>query len=189
MIAVSYTSRNMQNDLQFRFNPRKAIEAILWVATRRPEGVDYYKILKTLLDADVYHLNTYGRILTGDQYVAMAHGPVPDYAYQIIKGELLAVHDLGEIPFSVGDKSMVCPKRPPEMDQLSESDVEALEHGWMRCKDLSFNELHALYADHPAYKKVWEHKSTGSDLINIADFLEDKTSLEELKELAPRLQI
>ncbi|MEK7221817.1 MAG: Panacea domain-containing protein, partial [Nitrospirota bacterium] len=60
----------------FRFDPDKAIQAILFVA-RSITGATFHQISKIIYFADKDHLQKYGRLICGDSYVAMKHGPVP----------------------------------------------------------------------------------------------------------------
>ncbi len=183
----------MPNELPFRLNRKKTHEVVLWVASKHEGGMDYYRVLKTILDADVYHLNEYGRPVTGDEYVAMRYGPVPDFAYQLVKLDPLAIESVGEVALerlSHGHKDfLIKATRAPDLKLLSESDIEALERSWGRCKDKTFDQLHAMYADHVAYKKVWANKTTDADVMNMADFVEDDSLREELKEVASRIQV
>jgi hypothetical protein len=52
--------------LQFKPDPQKALEAILYVATKA--GTDKYGTLKILYVADKLHLRRYGRFIAGDIY-------------------------------------------------------------------------------------------------------------------------
>jgi len=65
------------------FDPDKAIEAIIYVASR--VGGDLYTTLKLLYLADKLHLHRYGRFVFGDEHYALPHGPVPQGAYDLIK--------------------------------------------------------------------------------------------------------
>src|SRR5690606_9928660 len=91
--------RRMQT-IRFRTNPEKALEVILWFASKR-EGIDFHSILKLLFFADKYHLNGYGRPIVGDQYKALPYGPVAQTTYDILKREPLVLEELGleELPF------------------------------------------------------------------------------------------
>src|SRR5437899_249948 len=68
----------------FRFDPEKALQAILFVAHRIPEA-SFHQISKIIYFADKAHLQKYGRLICGDSYVAMKHGPVPSAIYDILK--------------------------------------------------------------------------------------------------------
>ncbi|MEO6666974.1 MAG: Panacea domain-containing protein, partial [Nitrospiria bacterium] len=68
----------------FRFDPEKALQAILFVARMLP-GATFHQISKIIYFADKAHLQKYGRLICGDTYVAMKHGPVPSGIYDILK--------------------------------------------------------------------------------------------------------
>ncbi|WP_255566960.1 MULTISPECIES: Panacea domain-containing protein [unclassified Photorhabdus] len=70
--------------LSARFDSEKAIESILYVASTAPIS-DIYHVGKILYFADRLHLERYGRLITGDNHLAMKDGPVAENAYDIIK--------------------------------------------------------------------------------------------------------
>jgi hypothetical protein len=55
--------------IQFNMNTQKAIESVLWIIHNGESNM--YNIWKILFSAEKYHLNKYGRPITGDKYVAM----------------------------------------------------------------------------------------------------------------------
>ena len=63
---------------------RKLIELVVYL-TGRLRGPTFHSISKMLYFADKLHLSKYGRLISGDNYVAMAHGPVPSAVYNIMK--------------------------------------------------------------------------------------------------------
>lgn len=177
-----------QDRILFKFNGKKAIEGILWLAYRDSGNVDIYKIVKAFFFADLYHLNKYGRPIAGDHYVAMKYGPVPSDTYNIISRDRLTIGEYPEEFFELKG-NVVVGKRAPNLDLLSESDIEALEVGWDKVKSLNFQEVLRLAHDHPAYKKTWEHRRTDSDNINFSDLIEDKTKVDFLRDIANSLAI
>lgn len=177
-----------QDRILFKFNGKKAIEGILWLSQRRPGKVDIYKIVKAFFFGDLYHLNTYGRPIAGDHYVAMKYGPVPSETYNIIRRDSLTIGEYPEEFFELRGK-IVVGKREPNLDLLSESDIEALQVGWDKVKDLSFEDVLALAHDHPAYKKTWDHRRTDSDNINFSDLIEDKEKAAHLRDIAQHVAI
>jgi len=60
--------------LNIRFDSEKALEAILYVASKAPIP-DIYHVGKILYYADRFHLEAFGRLITGDQYNAMKVWP------------------------------------------------------------------------------------------------------------------
>jgi hypothetical protein len=131
--------------LKFKANPRKIIESITWIATRLPEN-SQYSILKTLFYADKFHLQKYGRPVTGDTYIKMTYGPVASLAYDIIKRNnnlpkkiLVAADDA----FDKGEGKYppLVAKRAPDMDWFSGSDIECLEAAVEHCSNMDFDDL------------------------------------------------
>ncbi len=73
-----------KHPVRFSLNKEKCIEAIDFVATQWP-GITQYFICKTFYFADKQHFVDWGRPISGDFYVAMAHGPVPSRIYELLK--------------------------------------------------------------------------------------------------------
>ena len=105
-----------------------------------------HKLCKILYFADRQHLSQYGRSITGDVYIAMQFGPVPscvDDILKAIRGDSFFsdyVSDLkNKIVFE--NRYIVKALAQPDMDELSESDVECLDYAIGICKNKSFQEL------------------------------------------------
>ncbi|MCW7083120.1 Panacea domain-containing protein [Escherichia coli] len=90
--------------LNVRFDSEKALEAILYVASKAPIP-DIYHVGKILYYADRFHLESFGRLITGDHYNAMKDGPVASNTYDIIK--LLVEMD---VTFLMVVMSILCEK-------------------------------------------------------------------------------
>ena len=181
----------MPNTIHFKLNQKKALEVILWIANRnKKRTVDLYQLVKTILYADIYHLNKYGRTLYGDVYLAMPHGPIPRHAYEIIKKEPLDIAELGKIPISKVDKSVKV-TRGPDGDMFSKSDIEALMYGWNICGNKSFAELKKMADNLPFYVKIWEARGCDNEEIDLADMLEpaNRNRADEIREIAPSISI
>jgi uncharacterized phage-associated protein len=167
--------------LRQRFDPRKAIEAILYVASHT---ADVYTVLKVLYFADKAHLSRYGRFITGDVYVAMRHGPVPSGAYDLIKQARgdgwVACSAPVEQAFQVEQKS-VRPLRSANMMLLSASDVECLDESIAQYGHLSFSKLKAISHKDAAYQASDENDripveaiaATLPDSSALLDYLRD----------------
>lgn len=68
----------------FRFDPEKALQVILYLASKA--GIpDIIHVCKCLYFADKKHLEQVGRFICGDTYIAMANGPVPSGTYDLIR--------------------------------------------------------------------------------------------------------
>ena len=131
-----------QNTKRFNFDEEKALEVLLYIASKND---DLYAILKILYDADKLHLSKYGRFINGDCYVAMKNGPVPSQTYDIIKlvrGDGIISYDKlnPKEAFSVKNDSVYL-KRKPEMDLISESNLECLNAVIKEYEGLTFPEI------------------------------------------------
>jgi uncharacterized phage-associated protein len=126
------------------FDKEKAVEAIKYVALHAPRP-DIYWIGKIIYAADKKHLERFGRLLFGDDYVAMAHGPVPSGTYDLLKAARYAVERpdfhpaLGE--FEIHGKNRVVALKAPDRDCFSESDIQCLDEAIAELGHLSFGEL------------------------------------------------
>lgn len=140
--------------LRSRFNAEKAVEVLLYVTKSVP---DMYHALKVVYFADKEHLTLYGRQLCGDSYVAMKLGPVPSGMYDLIKtargdGCCFAHLRLPESLAVALDGKTILPKRPPNTDLLSESEMECLDSAVSEYGSLSFGKLKELSHRDAAYR-------------------------------------
>ena len=60
--------------------------AMLFVASRFEDGIDFLKLFKILYFANKYHLKEALRPIVSDSFLAMKNGPVPHTLYFIFKG-------------------------------------------------------------------------------------------------------
>lgn len=171
----------MEN-IKFQVNIKKALEAILYIASVCPE-VGFHAICKLFFYADIYHINKYGRPVFGDEYQAWQYGPVPIATYNLLKQEPLLFEALGEDqPFIVekkGTKPVVVPQRKADMDYFSKSDIEALNYAIEHFSAMSFGELTEVSHKHPAWKNA---QSFGT--MNYEDFIDPSNHdlIHELQE-------
>jgi uncharacterized phage-associated protein len=74
----------------FRFNQKKAIQAVAFLLRQNPEtnfSDNYMRLLKLLLFADRKSLEETGRPITGDRFVAMKCGPTLSMLLDLVKQE------------------------------------------------------------------------------------------------------
>jgi uncharacterized phage-associated protein len=165
----------------------KALEIILWLAARK-QGIDIYHIVKSAFYADKFHITKYGRPLVGDVYRAAWFGPLPQVVYGLLRYEpmeILALDTNGVLPFKVEKGSFrVYPDRGPNIRRLSESDVEALEHGLAEVGDASFEELFGKTHSDPAYQNAIAGMMDYRDFIP-PDDPQRKKKIDYLEEVAP----
>lgn len=144
----------------------KALESIVYLANLETRS---YWLLKAIYFADKKHIENYGRQIFGDSYIAMKQGPVPSFAYDILKD----VRGDGWFHFEdpepssaidVPDRYNVKPLRDPDLKLFSKSDIECLDYAYNLIKDLSFTELKEMSHDE-AYISVEQDEEMSIDTI------------------------
>jgi uncharacterized phage-associated protein len=176
--------------IRFRFNPNKALQAIMWLAQQSP-GITLHTIVKVCFYADKKHLNRYGRPVFGDRYRAMPYGPVGSGVYDILKHEPLYLELVGRdtFPFVVEGRHVRSIEGiSPDLSVFSESDVEVLKEAYRENAALSFDALvDKTHAD-PAYRGVevndWMHYE---DLVDEREHRDEV--IEDLKTSGHRMVI
>lgn len=151
---------------EFRLNWSKALEAIVWLAHRQP-GIDFFHISKVLYFADKAHLLRYGRPVTGDVYIAMAHGPVPSGIYDLLRRDpFLPEELLKDLDAAVEiDRPHVRAFRSANEEVLSGSDIEMLNQAWARYAELPFRELSRLSHQERAYVEASPNGAMDVELL------------------------
>ena len=137
----------------YRINTAKIAEVVLWLLERDPD-LDIYHLVKCAFFADKWHLNAYGRPVTGDQYVADTYGPRGKVLYGLLRAEpfeLLALGGNGAAPFKARGKWHFKAARGPNLRLLSASDRDALEAAYQAWGRLSFKDLVDIAHDDPAW--------------------------------------
>jgi uncharacterized phage-associated protein len=163
----------IMTQIRFRFDREKMIAILALFASRVPD-LDAMKSAKLFYFLDKRHLLRYGRPITGDAYFGMSHGPVPEQAYDIIKAALTKEHRDRTYPRFVA-------KSAPDMDVLSESDVEVIEEVLKEYGHLSAWKLRDLTHQEPEVKesdeelKKTHRRSVPIPLVRFFDPERDKS--------------
>lgn len=180
-----------------RPNKEKILQALLYLieqGDKRGVVVTQYTILKTFFFADRAHLNRYGRPITFDNYKAMKDGPVASLVYDILKNnvnfpalfgvagplwEKTAAPEISARAFRFHS----C-KAKPDLDMLSESDIEALSDALTITTTLSFGQIKRLTHEDPAYIDAWEDEDPALAYDMSIGMLFDTPNFDQAKELA-----
>jgi len=153
----------------------KTINSALYVLNHIGPA-DYHKVFKILYFAEQHHLKNYGRPLTGDSYQAMNYGPVPSFLYDVFKAsdkssspfnEALENSKFFEVTWK-GKKPIVSSKSKFDADELSESDIEALNVSISENKLLDFGQLVEKSHD-SAWTKVENNEDIEMSYLDIAE--------------------
>jgi len=137
------------------YDKPKAIETILYLANRifNPSKL---KICKMIYHADKLSLAEYGRLIFGETYVAMEHGPVPSGAYNLINQGIQYPDAI-----KVSGKKITA-LRAANLDYLSESDQECLDRTIQQYGSAE-NEMYDDAHD-AAWKEAWGNKVGSSQI-------------------------
>lgn len=148
--------------LKFDYDMEKARDAIAYLASWSPTGVDIYTACKLLLFAEKYHLVRYGRTITGDRYFAMKLGPIPNRILRLLQ---MLIDDPDSVPdfarVLTVDSSYPYPHiraQRTSSENLSQSDFEALDLTLQRFGSREFKELKVAAHAIEAYKKAWSNR-------------------------------
>jgi len=157
---------------------KKTIETIVYVSRNTN---DLFHIMKILFYADKFHLENYGRLITGDYYKAMKDGPVPSGAYDIIKyvrGDgKVQIEGNPEKAFVVEENKKIIPLRKPDLEYLSESDIECLDKAIDIYAPMSFNELWETVHEEQSYNDA--KPNSNIPLISIIKSLSNSDEILE----------
>lgn len=125
----------------FSFDEEKAVNVVLFILQKLGK-VSRHQLAKILYYADQKHLVQYGRPILGDTYIRMDYGPVPSAVYDGIKAVNSPFgYELFKDSIKTSGKALILPKRAPEMDILSESEVKCIGESIDENKDLDFHQL------------------------------------------------
>jgi uncharacterized phage-associated protein len=140
--------------LDFTLDKEKSTAALLYIIQKVGGSLDMYSLLKTLYFAESKHLVEYGRPITGDRIIAMNHGPVPSSSYDTVKPASIDQNNF------FNEDNIVTAKQAPNMDCLSESDLECLDQSIAENSGLGFWKLKSKSHD-AAYE--WAIKNAGKN--------------------------
>jgi uncharacterized phage-associated protein len=172
----------------------KALEVVIYVSTKTD---NLFNIVKTIYYADKYHLARYGRLITGDNYIAMGEGPVPSGTYDLIKlvrgdsfsyeSKIVNAHPEDALTVKVvkeegkSPKTLVYPRRVPNLDLLSESDRECLDLSIGKYGNMHTTKLWRLVHQEKSYKKTQQDNLIPLREIISLDIPNGKDVLEYLE--------
>ena len=170
--------------IEFVFNCRKTVEAVLHIVDQMGGEINQYNLLKVMFAADKYHINTYGRPVTACKYKKLQFGTVPVPVYEMLNKKKLENYlkelEMDELPFRLeqGEQGhRVHADRKANIDFLSETDIKALKYGIKEYGRLSFDE--AKKKNHEEIS--WRETKQGG-IIPFELMVENEQLLKELQE-------
>jgi uncharacterized phage-associated protein len=155
----------------------KTIAAFLYAATRLgKKKSDMHSVFKALYFADRKHLSEFGRMITKDGYHALPDGPVPTLLFDICKESRLYDTPFEDI-FKLEGRMHIVPLKEPDLEELSESDIECLNSAIDVVKNMDFSDRRK-YSHDSAYEKAWKKKQNSR--ISVIDIAEAGDAHEEI---------
>ena len=181
--------------ISFRVNKVKTINSLLFLigkANERGYNPSQYDLVKSLFLADRAHLNRYGRPVTFDNYVAMTHGPVPSFAYDLLKNNFNWHNiDLDRAPWASTKDGKVhrysIDTQQPELRVIATSDQEALTSALSTIMSLSFGQIRKITHEDRAYVAAWKDEEDCSAFpMNMELLLDDASdeAVDDIRHLA-----
>lgn len=152
--------------VQLKLDRHKLREAILYLLQEAPNSTQY-EVVKALFLADRAHLQKFGRPITFDSYVAMESGPVPSSAYDQLKASNTNTPGTPWVFVRDGlnpKKKLYTALRAPDLEYLSETDLEMLRWAMQTVRRLSFDQLKKLTHEDPAYIEAWARRGTAGSV-------------------------
>lgn len=124
---------------------------LLYILTHSEDGKrDIYSLVKSAYYAQQNHLAQYGTPLFKDCICALPFGPVPSNIYNVLK---MARGDIRELSYHKADDMHLASdaiafkderysaKEDPDLDFLSQSDIECLNYGIGKVAGMSFSQI------------------------------------------------
>lgn len=188
MVKPLIHKRGCMMAIRYRINYTKAIETILWLVNEKPD-IDIYHIGKAIFYAEKYHLNRYARPIIGDIYQKGEYGPFPSTIRDIIqhKTEWLDPDQLQESTkaFDVVNNPYPTPipKRLPNIDYFSGTDLECLKKALNEVGDLSFDELKKLTHEEESFLSAIENNQINYELLIDRDNPLRNEIIKEMREI------
>ena len=146
------------------------VNTLLYIIQKSGGICDFHKVFKILYFADQKHLSMYGSAITDDTYIAMANGPVPSMAYDILKslrGEGLFTTQKDQFApyFELINNHTVKAKKSPDIDYLPESEIICIDASIKENYHLKFSDL-----TEKSHDTAWQNALYNSeiDILDVA---------------------
>lgn len=155
--------------IRFRVDYEKCIEGIDLLAQEKP-GITQYYVCKVFFFADKEHLLDWGRPISGDRFVAMEHGPVPSFIYDLLKDSAAEPDEIvDQLNARINilrdqNRLMVYSKGSNSFPHLSGTDREYLLSALCTYGDMPFGKLRDLSHQDIAYQEAWELSGSNNEM-------------------------
>lgn len=142
----------------FNIDKSKSINSLIYIIKElhnSKKKTDLHKVMKLLYFADREHLVKYGFPISGDTYLKQTFGPVPSFMNYVAKNEQ---HDFkGCVDIKKrGRINILSTKREVDFDDLSTSEIDALNFSITNFSNYNFEELTEISHDYAWINSDWE---------------------------------
>ncbi len=174
------------------FKQDVTIQAILYILQKMGGVCDIHKCHKILYFSDNEHLSRFGRSITGDSYIKMEWGPVPTCVYDLLKAVrgdsyfAAQVENIRKNMFHFVNQKDIQSTSAPDMDYLSQSEVDILDKYISQFKDLTFQQVSEIshgfaWSNTKRYGEisVRDRLTELGDNDGYIDFIEEQLKAEE----------
>ena len=174
------------------FKQDVTIQAILYILQKMGGVCDIHKCHKILYFSDNEHLSRFGRSITDDSYIKMEWGPVPTCVYDLLKAVrgdsyfAAQVENIRKNMFHFVNQKDIQSTSAPDMDYLSQSEVDILDKYISQFKDLTFQQVSELshgfaWSNTKRYGEisVRDRLTELGDNDGYIDFIEEQLKAEE----------
>ncbi|HVL66343.1 MAG TPA: Panacea domain-containing protein [Vicinamibacterales bacterium] len=181
--------------LTFPFSLEKTVNALAFFAASGVRDLTKLKAAKLLYLADRHHFLNYGRPISGDRYIVMDLGPVPENTYQLTT-RLIEPDEVADEAMRFASQRLqvlegilrrypvMRARRAPDLSVFSESEINVLEQTVREFGSKPARDLVNLSHDHRAYKRADVDRLPGSSVPLPYEFFLDDASPEQAEMLA-----
>lgn len=165
---------------------KKIAQVANYFAHKEGGKIDRLKLVKLVYLADRYHMRKYGRLVTGDLYLAMQYGPVGSITKDITGfSEFLGDDEKNYAAqyFAIaGDNpNTIVAIQAVDTDEFSKTDEEALDFAYNNFGALNSAELVDLTHKYPEWAKAVLNDEIKRAPVNYGSFFENPTSIQDDK--------
>ena len=182
---------SMSDIRPFKFDAEKALQVILYLANKAAIP-DIIHVCKCLYFADKKHLERVGRFICGDNYIAMANGPVPSRTYDLIRdvqdpNRQSLYADAARTTFRLKGW-LIVPLAQLDLGVFSKSEMDSLDWAIENYSGLTTRQLVDISHEERAYKEADPNGEISIEAI--ARSLPDaELLLEHLREPDPNREL
>ena len=155
----------------------RILEAFAYIADKAiVNKKNMYNILKVFYLADKLHMERYGRFIFDEDYVAMAKGPVPSLAYDLMKDIKInkPIAQGLESPIELVSEYQVVKLREANLDFFSKTDLMCIDEVIELSKTHDLGDL--------SHDEAWKNTERNK-IMNIVPILSTMQNKEAIIEL------